>query len=324
MKHKFKSAFAEDLASMIEMMQALGYASSTYMPRAMSLDAYCCQNHPTKDELSEDVLMGWISSGGNATGSIHAKVVFARGFATYLRSIGKTAHMIADGYVSGRSMFVPYIFTDEELTNFFCKLDQYEDHRNPFFSTEMSLYFRMTYMCGLRPREGRILRRSDVDLGSGELRILESKRHTSRIVVMSEDLCRITRSYVILRDTAYPSSEYLFPDATGGLHTSSRVQNYFRRIFALSKPNVPKELLPPVRVYDLRHRFATAVLNKWLDERKDLNSRIPYLQTYMGHRNKEATAYYVHLLPENLLKSAGIDWKELNQLFPRAELWEEK
>ena len=83
-----------------------------------------------------------------------------------------------------------------------------------------------------------------------------------------------------------------------------------------------EEFLPPVRVYDLRHRFATAVLNSWLDEKQDIHSRLPYLRTYMGHKDIESTAYYIHLLPENLVKSAGIDWESMGQIFPRAELWE--
>ncbi len=31
---------------------------------------------------------------------------------------------------------------------------------------------------------------------------------------------------------------------------------------------------------------------------------------------------YIHLLPENLIKSAGIDWEGMNHLIPRVELWE--
>ena len=32
--------------------------------------------------------------------------------------------------------------------------------------------------------------------------------------------------------------------------------------------------------------------------------------------------YYIHLLPEKLVKSAGIDWEAMNGLIPRVELWE--
>ena len=42
----------------------------------------------------------------------------------------------------------------------------------------------------------------------------------------------------------------------------------------------------------------------------------------MGHKDWEATAYYIPLLPERLVKSAGIDWEAMNRLIPRVELWE--
>lgn len=60
--------------------------------------------------------------------------------------------------------------------------------------------------------------------------------------------------------------------------------------FAMLEQNVCRKKSKHLDFF--RHRFATAVLNRWLDEKKDLGSRLPYLQTYMGHRNLEATAYY--------------------------------
>lgn len=64
-------------------------------------------------------------------------------------------------------------------------------------------------------------------------------------------------------------------------------------------------------------------MNKWLDAQTDLNARLPYLQTYMGHKEIASTAYYIHLLPENLTKSAGVDWEKLNAVIPEVESWEE-
>lgn len=70
----------------------------------------------------------------------------------------------------------------------------------------------------------------------------------------------------------------------------------FKKFYAAFRPDILKELLPAVRVYDLRHRFATAVRNKWLDEKIDINAQLPYLQAYMGHKNISSTAYYIPLL----------------------------
>ena len=139
---------------------------------------------------------------------------------------------------------------------------------------------------------------------------------------MSGDMHALAKKYTAVRDAAFSDSEYFFPKADGDPYTATCLGNKFRKFFALSNPDIPAELLPSVRVYDLRHRFATAVLNQWLDEKIDLNARLPYLQTFMGHKEMESTAYYIHLLPENLVKSAGIDWESMNRLLPRVELWE--
>lgn len=112
---------------------------------------------------------------------------------------------------------------------------------------------------------------------------------------MSDEMLILARKYAVKRDLMFPDSEYFFPNNRGGLHTASQMAYRFKKFYAASRPDIPKELLPAVRVYDLRHRFATAVLNKWLDEKTDINSRLPYLQTYMGHKSISSTAYYIHL-----------------------------
>ncbi len=230
--------------------------------------------------------------------------------------------MLSDKFTAGKTVFVPYILDDSELTALFDAVDHYESRHNPFSPIILSTYFRLTYTCGLRPAEGRLLRRNEVDLSSGEVRIVNSKHHKSRNIIMSRDMTALTRKYAVLRDIKFPDSDYFFPSPTGAPYSDGWMQDKFRRCFALSKPDVHKDLLPSVRVYDLRHRFATATLHRWLDEKRDLSSRLPYLSAYMGHKELASTAYYIHLLPERLVRSAGIDWDQMNRIIPRAELWE--
>ena len=123
-----------------------------------------------------------------------------------------------------------------------------------------STYFRLTYICGLRPIEGRTLKRSDVDLNTGEIRIINSKWNRSRTIVMSDDMCDLARRFAKIRDLKYPESEYFFPTHDGGCYTATQVQSRFKKSYELSRPDIPSELLPAIRVYDLRHRFATAAL----------------------------------------------------------------
>ena len=74
---------------------------------------------------------------------------------------------------------------------------------------------------------------------------------------------------------------------------------------------------------DLRHRYASATLQRWIDNGTDLNAKLPYLRTYMGHSTLSQTAYYIHMLPENLLKSPGIDWASFGEVIPEVDVWSE-
>lgn len=42
---------------------------------------------------------------------------------------------------------------------------------------------------------------------------------------------------------------------------------------------------------------------------------MPYLSTYMGHSELDSTFYYIHLLPDRLLKSAGIEWHQFDGIY---------
>ena len=46
---------------------------------------------------------------------------------------------------------------------------------------------------------------------------------------------------------------------------------------------------------------------------------LPFLREYMGHETLSETAYYIHILPENLAKSPAIDWDKFNGLLPEVE-----
>ena len=323
MSHGFTSRFAADLENMIALKVSLGYSASTYLERAHKFDRYCSMEHPEAEELTKGMALHWLKPDFEETcRGIHGRAAFLRGFGAYLKSVGKTAYILPDRFTAGGTVFLPYLFGDDELAALFHAVDRYEYPQEPFRPILLSTYFRMTYTCGLRPNEGRNLKRNEVDLNSGEVRIIGTKNHKSRIIVMSDEMNSLARTYAAVRDAAFPESAYFFPSPSGEPYSARWMQGKLKKFFALSKPDVPKDLLPSVRVYDLRHRFATAILNRWLDEKKDLSSRLPYLQSYMGHKELEATAYYIHLLPENLVKSAGIDWEDMNRLIPRVELWE--
>lgn len=72
------------------------------------------------------------------------------------------------------------------------------------------------------------------------------------------------------------------------------------------------------RPYDLRHAFASRSIMKWIDQKLDVMVLLPFLSSYMGHSQITSTLYYVHLLPERIRKSAGIDWGQFTAVYGKA------
>lgn len=325
MSYTFQSGLAQELQSMIDYKVSLGYSETSYLARSASLDRYCMKYFPEITQLTQDVAIGWLERHPNESPSaFHGRASYIRGLGKYLKSMGKEAYVIPEKFTSCKNRFVPYIFTDNELTSLFHAIDTFsydrDDELQPYL---FSTIFRMIYTCGLRPNEGRTLRRDAVNLKTGEILITQTKCHKERIVVMSDDMRELSVSYSRLKDAAYPDSPYFFPDRNGSMYSSAWLQKRFREFFMAANPTADRDMLPAVRVYDLRHRFASAALSRWLDNGEELFSRLPYLRTYMGHNNLSATVYYIHLLPENLVKSAGIDWQSFRQMIPEVELWDE-
>ena len=112
---------------------------------------------------------------------------------------------------------------------------------------------------------------------------------------MAEDVTELCSEYISKRDLLFPDSEYLFPSSNGSSYSAKWLTRHF---LLLWKQAFPQDQHKRVRVYDLRHRFATAVLMNWLDREEDLYTALPYLSVYMGHSDFRDTAYYIHLLPD--------------------------
>jgi integrase len=137
---------------------------------------------------------------------------------------------------------------------------------------------------------------------------------------MSDDMLKFARKYDLRRNIFAGSTPYFFPASNGGTFTNSKIYSIFNIAWtdAIGTPHNPAP--HTIRVYDLRHRFASACLNRWLDNGENLMNMLPYLRTYMGHNSLSETAYYIHILPENLVKSPAIDWTVFNSIYPEVEI----
>jgi len=320
----FTSRFAGRIEDFLVLRQALGYSPSTDLPALLHFDRFCLEQCPEADALTRELVFAWVQKlAGKNENRVPQRARTLRLFAQHLNAMGEPAYVLPSGLIGSRHKSVPYVFTDEELAAFFAAADTVmQKYRCAYKSEAVPVLFRLLYTCGLRPNEGCKLSVHNVNLHSGEILIEKTKRLKDRIVVMSGDMLGLCRDYALVRGLRFPDSGLFFPNALGEAYSAKQLRSIFQWCWRKANPGKAPKELPRARSYDLRHQFASAALNRWLDEKQDLNAMLPYLQAYMGHETLAATAYYIHLLPEKLVKSPGIDWEPLHELIPEVSVWQ--
>lgn len=312
---EFSSLFGERISNFLDYRTARGFKRGTYLRQFIKFDCWCIEKHPAQTELSRELVLGWINDTAVYSYNTAQRVASMRQFARYLCAVGEEAYILPEKYTPLKSRSAAYLFTDIELTALFSAIDQLPStKREPFLNEIAPILYRLIYTCGLRPNEGRELLTENINLITGEILITHTKRNKERFVVMSDDMLALARRYEQRRRIFCFGNPYFFPSANGGALTTETVYSAFNR--AWSHADLSGKYPRKVRVYDLRHRFASACLNRWLDNGENLMAMLPFLREYMGHSDLSETAYYIHILPENIIKSSAIDWNKFNDMFP--------
>jgi len=313
---RFISTFATKIDAMLENRLSRGLKEDAHLRNLLRFDKFCAGHFGEANELTMEVVYAWMDSEAEITQKgLNTKASTIRQLGKYLCAIGEAAYILPEKFVTDRSTFIPYIFTDDELSMLFNAIDAFPEDRNePFLNLIAPIMFRLIYTCGLRPNEGRGLLRENVNFDTGEIMITKTKHNKDRIIVMSDDMLSLCKSYDVQRNI-FSNSPYFFPAKDGGTFTDSKLLATLNKAWVTATCNPLNPIPKRIRVYDLRHRFASACLNRWLDEGRDLMVMLPYLRSYMGHGTMDETAYYIHILPENLTKSSAVDWSKFNEMF---------
>jgi integrase len=314
----FVSKLAPIMKEYLKHRKMLGYTDCHENPLAM-FDAYCCEHYPEVETPTRETVRNWFDYETKRGYKMYGRVGAIRCFAQY---VGNGAYVLPTKAYSRLPRYVPYIFTDDELTSFFAAADSINNNFQRTIKKMMPTLLRLQYTCGLRPYEVRLIKQHNINFDTGEVLVEEAKDNKERIVVMSGDMLQQCRKYDTARAVRNPNSEYFFVRDDEKPITSFQLIKLVQRCWKQANPTVPENMLPRVRPYDLRHRFATTVLHKWICEGKDLYAMLPYLREYMGHEDFSHTAYYIHLLPEHLLNSRGIDWSAIDDVNPEVSIWQ--
>ena len=232
------------------------------------------------------------------------RMTAARGFARYLAGIDDTTEVPPTGLVPNRQRRRrPFIYTpaDTEAVMAQARTTIASSLRAATYDTLIGLLAAT----GLRIGEAIKLDRSDIDWDQAVLLIRESKFGKSRLVPLHPSSTQALTEFAGLRDKLQPhtNTDSFFVSLTANRLSYAVVQQTFRRL--VDGAGVGADAPSPPRLHDLRHTFAVTTLLRWYRSDEDVQSRIPSLSTYLGHREPASTYWYLSAAPELLALAAA-------------------
>lgn len=294
----FVGDFRELLIQFVQMKQSLGF---DYTGEADALKRFSqftlkfvIKNHALTKELAD----AWTEKRPNERDvTWERRINNLKQFALFLSNLGYEAYIPVCRAKINRHLFLPYIFTPEQLQCIFAECDNIKPHPLSNKHLVFPAIYRLLYGCGLRISEALGLKQKDVDLKRGIVTILGSKFNKDRLIPMSPSLNRYLEAYSLKVHTFSTPENYFFMKKDRALIASSTVYKNFRKILQKSGISHGGKGRGP-RLHDLRHTFAVHSLNQMVQQGFDLYCALPILSTYLGHASVVATERYVRLTEE--------------------------
>ncbi len=196
-----------------------------------------------------------------------------------------------------------YIYSSKEIS-LVLRIASLLSPEKPLRAQTYATVIGLLYATGMRISEAIGLNMKDFHQDTGLLYISEGKFGKSRWIPLSPSARRAVEHYIELRSMSPPAEPEspLFINLCGRRLNRDTVSGMFRGM--LRQVGLRTGEGPGPRLHDLRHSFAVHRLLKWYQTGEDVNARLPWLATYMGHVHIAHTMTYLHATAE-LLQEVG-------------------
>jgi site-specific recombinase XerD len=250
----------------------------------------------------------FLTGEGPLTRNYHVKHSVLHGFFLYARSRGYLDTIpLPTRTPRPPPPFQPYIYSLEELHRLVGAVDTVRRRQDCSLGpATVRTVLLLMYGAGLRISEALALNRQDVDLKGSLLWIHASKCFKSRLLPIGATLTQALADYAA-RPARQPAGGQapFFTTREGGRVRQKTVQGYFRLLCERAGIRREDGARYQPRLHDLRHSFAVHRLTAWYRQGADVQTLLPQLCTYLGHRDLAATQRYLSMTPELLQQASG-------------------
>ncbi len=252
------------------------------------------------ETVTTQLALGWatLPEDGDARWAAY-RLSVVRGFAKYLALFDKRTGVPPADLLPARSQrATPYLYSEDEGRRLMAATGTL---RSPLRRATFSTLLGLLWVTGMRIGEALRLDRDDVDLIGGILVVRKSKFGKSREIPVHDSTTAALHSYAQRRDELcrQANSPAFFVSLAG---TRLRYDNFhvaFLRFVCKAGIRRRSAVCRP-RPHDLRHSFAVRTLIDWYRDGANVESRLPWLSTYLGHVHPANTYWYLSAAPELL------------------------
>jgi integrase/recombinase XerD len=288
----------------LAMRRALGFKLTTFGQKLFSFVDYLEANEV--QVLTTVVALAWAMATPRSSDEVHwsRRLMVVRVFARHLAVLDSATEVPpVDLLPHHYRRITPHLYTQAEITALLHATDALQPELR---AVTWRTLIGLLAVTGLRAGEACRLDRADVDLGDGLITVRDSKFGKHRQVPIHASTVEALDSYRQARDRllASPATAEWFVSTRGTRLDPANLPHPFARLVDAAGIQVPAGQRRP-RLHDLRHSFATATLLGWYRDGVDVQARLPWLSTYLGHVDPKSTYWYLSGSPELLALAAS-------------------
>jgi len=190
----------------------------------------------------------------------------------------------------------PHIYTPADVRHMLDIARSYPSPRAPLRPLSVYTMLLLAYCAGLRRSEVARLDLGDVDRRGGTIMIRQTKFYKTRILPLPGSVMAELRSYIDARCRAGGSHD----PHSGLFWHEQRSARYTKEAVAWLLVDVirraglkPRQGRTGPRLHDLRHSMVVNRILEWYRTGINPQERLPFLATYLGHRDINSTLVYI-------------------------------
>lgn len=315
---RFGSFLGQLMREHLTLMRAMGYRYDVYEGQMLRLDRFLQGRSELATQPLRVIIHEWTKAKPTPEHALHCLRI-GRVLSKALARIDSNTQGISwDGRIKSRAAQQhrrPYILSESEICRILETARTFPSPRAPLRPPTMYTMLVLAYCAGLRLGEIVRLNLENVDLETGTIEVRETKFFKTRRLPLSPSVVVVLRWYIDARQKAgapiSPSSGLFWHWHNRGAGRYSYVMTEKMLVRVLRCSGIkPKKGKAGPRIHDLRHAFVVHRMLVWYRQGINPQPYLPFLATYMGHRDINSTLVYLTITQE-LLQHAGEKYRRL-------------